>query len=105
MLAVKVNGRNIIGSPTPLLVHMPPQKLSCPVAIIDDLKRLGGLHKWNGKILACERGNNRLVRLDKNSQVAHEIVGLKNGLCKLSSDLSSNNYLCDNNFRQLSPQV
>ena len=93
MLAVKVNGRHIYDSPSSLFVHMPPQKLSCPVAIIDDLKRPGGLHKWNGKILACEHGNNRLVRLDKNSQVAHEIVGLKNGPCELSSDLSSNIYV------------
>ena len=54
MLAVKVNGRHILGSPAPLFVSVPPQKLGKPIAIIAGLRRPGGLHRWNGKIIACE---------------------------------------------------
>ena len=93
MLAIKVNGCHIFGSPIPMFVNVPPQKLTSPIAVIPDLKRPGGLHNWNGKILACEMYKNRVVEIDKNFQVVHTFANVENVPIELCSDSSSNIYV------------
>ena len=93
MLAIKVNGCHIFGSPTPMFVHMPPHKLSTPVAVIDGLNRPAGLHNWNGKIIACDMDNDRLIEIDKKCPVVNKVANVVNGPNELSSDSSSNIYV------------
>ena len=104
MLAIKVNGRHIFGSPTPMFVHMPPHKLGAPVAVIDGLSRPVGLHNWNGKIIACDMKNDRLIEIDKKCPVVSKFGNTLNGPAELSSDSSSNAYVTmwkDNCLRKL----
>ena len=93
MLAIKVNGRHIFGSPIPMFVIVPPYKLTFPIAVIPGLKRPAGLHNCNRKILACEMGKDRIVEIDKNCQVVHTFANVENGPNELCSDSSSNIYL------------
>ena len=99
MLAIKVNGKHIFGSPTPVFVHIPPQKVTSPIAVISGLKRPAGLHNWKGKILACEMDNEQLIEIDKCCSVAHTFAYVKNGPNELCSDSNSNIYVttCEDN--------
>ena len=99
MLAIKVNGRHIFGSPTPMFVHMPPHKLGAPVAVIEDLNRPGGLLNWNGRVLACDMNNDRLIEIEKWCPLVYNFAHVVNGPNELTSDSSSNIYLstCEDN--------
>ena len=104
MLAIKVNGNHIFGSPSPMFVHMPYYKLGPPVATITGLKRPGGMLSWNGKILACECKGNRLVEIDRRHQTFREVASVKDGPAGLTADSDVNIYVTtclDNQLHKL----
>ncbi len=107
MLAIKVNGSHIVGSPTPLFVHIPPQQLNTPVATITDLKRPGGMFSWNGRILACEHERNRLVEIDRKHETVSEVATVGDGPTGLTADSTGSLYVTtclDNRLHKLSKE-
>ncbi len=105
MLAIKVNGSHIMGSPTSMFVHMPPQRLDAPVATITSLKRPGGMLSWNGRILACEHEKNRLVEVDRKYETVSEVAIVDGGPAGLTADSTGALYVTtflDHRLRKLS---
>ena len=64
LLNVKVNGAHIANSPFKVFINMPPKLLTEPLTTVYDLKSPTGLIYSQGKLLATEKGRNKVVAID-----------------------------------------
>ena len=68
-LNVMVNGAHIMNSPFTIFVNMPPKQLSQPITSITGLNNPTGLIYSQGKVIATEKGRNRIVKIDSQSRL------------------------------------
>ena len=76
-LSVIVNGAHIMNSPFTVFVNMPPKWLSQPVTSITGLNNPTGLIYSQGKVIATEKGRNRIVKIDSQCRL-RELIQLVN---------------------------
>ena len=89
-LSVIVNGAHIMNSPFTVFVNMPPKRLSQPVTSITGLKNPTGLIYSQGKVMATEKGRNRIVKIDAQCRLK-ELIQLID-VTELTQDSNLNLY-------------
>ena len=91
-LNVKVNGTHIKSSPFPVMVSMPPNMLSEPVATIPGLERPLSLIYSQGMVIATEMNQNRIIEIDSQH---HKIQELRQfiGVYEVTQDAGLNFYV------------
>ena len=101
-LHVKVNGAHVKNSPFSVMVQMPLEFYSNPVAKIPELKLPVGLSYSHGKVIATELKCNRFIEIDSHLCVrdVHHMIGVN----KLTRDFNRNTYVTtfgDNQLHKL----
>ena len=99
ILNVKVNGDHIHNSPFTARVNIQPRALSKPVATIVGLKQPSCLVSSQDKILAAERGQNRIIEIDSRQRVS-EFKSLQ-GPSRLTQDRDLNIYVTSSTEHKL----
>ena len=89
-LNVKVNGGHIMDSPFTVFVNMPPKHLSQPITSITGLNNPTGLIYSQGKVIATEKGRNRIVKIDQQYRLK-ELIQLVD-VTELAEDSNLNLY-------------
>ena len=89
-LNLKVNCGHIMNSPFTVFVNMPPRLLSEPVTSITGLINPTGLIYSQGRIVATEKGRNRIVRINSQRGIK-ELIHLVD-VTELTQDLNLNLY-------------
>ena len=90
-LSVKVNGDHITNSPFTVMVNMPPKLLSQPVATISGLERPASLFYSQGRVIATERDQNRIIEVTSQFQVQE--LQQFNGANEVTQDTDLNLYV------------
>ena len=90
ILSVTVNGDHITNSPITVMVSMPPKLLSQPVTTISGLEDPTSLIYSQTKLLATEKGQNRIIEFD--SQLCMQEFKKLIGVTKLAQDMDHNLY-------------
>ena len=90
-LSVKVNGGHVANSPFTVYVHMPPSLISRLVKTISGLKNPTGLIYSQGKIIATERGQNRVIAID--SQHTKQEINQLADVTEIAQDSNLNLYV------------
>ena len=89
-LNIIVNGAHIMNSPFTVFVNMPPKRLSQPVTSITGLNNPTGLIYSQGKVMATEKGRNRIVKIDSQCRLK-ELIQLVD-VTELTQDSNLNLY-------------
>ena len=89
-LNVKVNGAHITNSPFTVFVNMSPKQLSQPITSISGLNNPTGLIYSQGKVIATEKGRNRIVKIDSQCRLK-ELIHLVD-VTELTEDLNLDLY-------------
>ena len=89
-LNVKVNGAHITNSPFTVFVNMSPKQLSQPITSITGLNNPTGLIYSQGKVMATEKGRNRIVKIDSQCRLK-ELIHLVD-VTELTEDLNLDLY-------------
>ena len=98
-LNVKVNGAHIKNSPFTVIIYMPPDCFSLPVATISGLRRPCSLLCVQDKVLATEVQDQRITEIDSKLQT-REFMQLS-GAYELTQDPDLNIYVTTGNHHKL----
>ena len=91
-LNVKVNGDHITNSPFTVKINIPPKLLSQPVTTISGFKRPCSLIYSQGKVIATEMNQSRIIGIDSQHRI-QELVQQFAGVTELTQDLDHNLYV------------